>query len=145
MQAGPSWSMGGLVAPTVATAVMPGMSMPSSTTVASGGNGMTPVNMSTADYFKAVSGVSDKNFALYYAILPPLNQLLTTRIDGLILRRNLFVLITLIALALTVYLLIGFYLAVENTIPSLALASMLRITGNPHEGFTLENRDERPK
>ncbi len=142
--------MPGMAAPSATPttmAGMPGMNTPGTSTSGSntsttGGSGPTAINISTADYFKAVSDVSDKNFALYDAIIPPLNALLSARIDALEARRNLLLGVTLAALAFTVYLLIGFYLAVEDTIHNLDTASRNLINGNRNEGFALENRDE---
>src|SRR5262249_55424195 len=86
-----------------------------------------------------------KNFELYQAASPVLGDLLRFRIDGLVSRRNLVAAITLLALALTVYLFVGFYLAVQNTISSLDDATKQLIDGHTTQGLTLQNRDELAK
>jgi len=102
----------------------------------------TSVTISMADYFTSVSNVSAKAFGLYSSIAPVLNNLMQTRIDGLTSRRDLSLVIALLALLLAFYLFAGFYLSVHNTIAALAYTSQRLISGHRDGEFKLENRDE---
>ena len=106
------------------------------------GGAVTPITMTSASYFQAVNTVTDANFKLYDVVAPALDDLLKTRIDGLVQRRNLVLILALLGFALSWYLFEGFYLAVRNTIAALDYASKRMISGQMSEAVVLNNRDE---
>ncbi len=104
--------------------------------------GKVSINFPTDQYFTNSGLVLEANFALYKDVGPALNDLLQIRIDRLVERRNFIIVFTLVALAATIYLFIGFYLAVQQTIHALENASQRMVKGDLTKGITLENRDE---
>ncbi len=95
-----------------------------------------------ADFLDAAVKNVDAVFHLYYQVTPQLNDLLQARIDSNAAARNLVIVVALVALALVVYLFIGFYLAVRGAIHSLETATGRMIGGHMDEVLVLANRDE---
>ena len=81
-------------------------------------------------------------FTLYDTLSSTLDELLQARIDRYVAQRNLVLAAALVALALTVYLFIGFYLAVKKTIANLDHATQRMISGDMSSVLVLDNRDE---
>ncbi len=102
----------------------------------------TAVGMSPADYFAQATPPIDEGFKLFTISSVALNNLLQGRIDTLLAGRNAIIVFTLIVLALTVYLFVGFYRAVMRTIANLDQASKRMVSGQMSGGFVLDNRDE---
>jgi signal transduction histidine kinase/DNA-binding response OmpR family regulator len=89
-----------------------------------------------------VEALIDEGYALYNAASVELDALLASRIERFEVRRVVVIVITLIALATTLYLFVGFYLAVQKTIRSLDQASQRMIKGANNAAFQIEARDE---
>ncbi|MBL8164968.1 MAG: response regulator [Anaerolineae bacterium] len=99
------------------------------------------VRIEPETFIEAIEGVIDEGYALYDVASNELNALLTSRIERFEARRAVVIAITLIALAATLYLFVGFYLAVQKTIHSLDQASQRMIKGSS-AAFHVEARDE---
>ena len=84
----------------------------------------------------------DNSFVLYEKDAAALNDIMQLRINGFVGRRTLVIVVTLIALVLAVYLLVGFYLAVRGTVVNLDVATRRMVGGHTTEAFVLENKDE---
>jgi signal transduction histidine kinase/DNA-binding response OmpR family regulator len=114
------------------------------TTRNSGAPRVNPRRMDiTPDAFLASAAKAiDDNFVLYEKDAAALNNLLQVRIDGFVARRTLVIVVTLIALACAVYLLVGFYLSVWKAIVNLEDATQRMVSGHTTEAFVLENKDE---
>lgn len=107
------------------------------TVFTSGNQPMIP----TEDFYAASAGPVSQLYAFYDEVSSSLNDLLQSRIDGFITRRTGVLIVALVALAATVYLFIGFYLAVIKTIASLDQASQRMIKGDMN-GVQVESKDE---
>ncbi|MCC7451321.1 MAG: response regulator [Anaerolineae bacterium] len=101
-----------------------------------------PIPISAADYYAANVKPLDASFAFYKDVSPALDDLLAARIDRFVMRRNVVIAVTLIALALAVYLFAAFYEAVMLTIARLDEASRRWISGHMDGTFKLDNKDE---
>jgi PAS domain S-box-containing protein len=82
------------------------------------------------------------SFALWDSSIAGLDELLQTRIDELVRQKNLALGITVVVLALVVYLWIAFYLAVMRTVSALEGASKRMVEGDLGGAVHLDNRDE---
>ena len=114
------------------------------TTRNSGAPRVNPKQMKIApDVFLASATTAiDNSFVLYEKDAAALNDIMQLRINGFVGRRTLVIVVTLIALVLAVYLLVGFYLAVRGTIVNLDVATRRMVGGHTTEAFVLENKDE---
>jgi len=93
--------------------------------------------------FATTAGTSIESFTqLYHLSAESLNSLLIERIDNLMAVRSNVVLVTALALVAAVYLFVGFYRSVQNTIRALDRASKRMISGQMDGDLVLENRDE---
>ncbi len=93
--------------------------------------------------FAETAGTSIESFTqLYHLSAESLNSLLIERIDNLMTVRSNVVLVTTLALVAAVYLFVGFYRSVQNTIRALDRASKRMISGQMDGDLVLENRDE---
>src|SRR5258708_28955339 len=100
------------------------------------------LQVTSDDYFKNSTNTIDQSFKLLDVLTPVENRLLQLRIDNLLGGRNLAILFSVVALALTTYLFEGFYLAVKNMITRLDLTSKRMVSGQMNGNFVLDSRDE---
>jgi signal transduction histidine kinase/CheY-like chemotaxis protein len=101
-----------------------------------------PITVKPADYYDAATQTIDRGFALYDQVSPALNDLLEARINRFVTRRSLVVAFAAVALLTTVYLFIGFYIAVNQTIADLDHASQRMIHGDMNGDFKVSSKDE---
>jgi signal transduction histidine kinase/DNA-binding response OmpR family regulator len=85
---------------------------------------------------------NDAVYRLYDVISPALNDLLTARIDRFEQRRTLVNGVATAAIAAAIYLLIGFYLAVRETIKALDDSAHRMVKGDMNWSFNTRSRDE---
>jgi len=104
--------------------------------------GSPPLPMTPSAFFDHVSPLAASNFAFYDGIAGQLETLLQKRIDNFQAQRNFVLLFALVALLLTVYLFVGFYLAVRETISHLELASQRMIKNELDGAVVLNSKDE---
>jgi len=109
----------------------------SSVLVASGIVRITP-----ADFYQAAVTPIEQIQILYDSVTPTLDQLLQVRVDGFVARRNVVFVVTLLSLAATIYLFVGFYQAVIDAIHSLDHASQRMVKGDMGADFQINSKDE---
>lgn len=102
----------------------------------------TPVKVDPNAYLQSASKAVDSTFNFYNLLVPKENELLQIRINKNAMQRNTVVLISLVALAIAVYLFNAFYWAVRDAITNLEIASQRMVTGHMDEELVLNNRDE---
>ncbi len=102
----------------------------------------TPVTVNSGRFYEISTEAIDDNFSFYIQVSPELDALLQERIDEYAMRRNAVIMAALVGLAITVYLFIGFYLAVKKTITALDYTSKRMVSGDTSDSFKLDNRDE---
>lgn len=100
------------------------------------------VNDRVGTYLSVSTQAIDNSFVLYDKVATALDGLLQKRIDGMVSGRAFVVVVTLLALAGTVYGFAGFYLSVKKTIAALAQASERITTSRVPGDLVLESRDE---
>jgi signal transduction histidine kinase/DNA-binding response OmpR family regulator len=100
------------------------------------------VSITPADYYEASTAAIDQIFEFHDAVAPELNNSLQQRIDGIVASRALVLAVALIALSATIYLFVGFYLAVMKTIGSLDQASQRMVSGHTTGAVQVESKDE---
>jgi signal transduction histidine kinase/CheY-like chemotaxis protein len=105
-------------------------------------NGSAPVAISAAAFYDQISAPINAVASFYDATSPTLTDLLQARINRLEMQRGAVVAFTLLALAASVYLVIGFYLAVHETIDDFEGAAQRWIKGQLNGEFTVRSRDE---
>ncbi|MBI5671297.1 MAG: response regulator [Chloroflexi bacterium] len=93
-------------------------------------------------YYAVTTQMINQGFFFMDKVAPALHDVLQARIDGFIQRRNVVLVVTLIALSATAYLFAGFYLAVIRTIASLERASQRMVKGDMSGLLAIESRDE---
>jgi serine phosphatase RsbU (regulator of sigma subunit) len=84
----------------------------------------------------------NKSVKLFNQGIPELKILLQNRSNHLVKKEKFVYILILIILIIVVYLLIGFYLGVMQTVERLSTASDLMIQGDLTEAISLDNRDE---
>ncbi len=102
----------------------------------------TPITVNSGRFYEISTEAIDDNFSFYIQVSPELDALLQERIDEYAMRRNAVIMAALVGLAITVYLFIGFYLAVKKTIAALDSTSKRMVRGDTSDSFKLDNRDE---
>jgi signal transduction histidine kinase/DNA-binding response OmpR family regulator len=100
------------------------------------GSARAPLNINDA------SPALNEVFKIYDRALPELDNVVTARIDGLVSRRNLTLVVAALAVIFATYLLIGFALSVRSSIQSMQGFTQQLVAGNMPEQLTLPNRDE---
>jgi signal transduction histidine kinase/CheY-like chemotaxis protein len=105
-------------------------------------SGLTSESMSAQSLYTASSATVDEVYALYTKVSATLDDLIVARINRFDGRRNLVSVFTVIALAATLYLVIGFYLAVRETIAGLDVATQRMVKGDMNYRFNPTSRDE---
>ncbi len=100
------------------------------------------VEAKLADFLPATEPALQAIFDLYNTTSPVENDLIQVRVNGYVMVRNLTILVTLVALAVAVYLFTTFYLAVKRTIAKLEETSARMVAGQTEETLVLENHDE---
>lgn len=101
-----------------------------------------PIYVETQRFYEVSTEAIDKNFAFYSEVSPELDGLLVERIGDYEMRRNGVIAFSSVALAVAVYLFIGFYLAVKKTIAALDHTSKRMVSGEMESVLKLDNRDE---
>jgi signal transduction histidine kinase/DNA-binding response OmpR family regulator len=84
----------------------------------------------------------DAVYELYDVISPALNDLLNTRIARFEERRTVVNVVTALAIGAAIYLFIGFYLAVRETIKALDDSAHRMVKGDMNWNFNTNSRDE---
>jgi signal transduction histidine kinase/DNA-binding response OmpR family regulator len=100
------------------------------------------LTISPNEYYTAATEPINQIHMFYDEVFPELNQLLQARIDAFVARRTVVIVVALVALAATVYLFVGFYLAVVKTIASLDKASQRMVRGDMSTAVQIESKDE---
>ncbi|MBZ0316080.1 MAG: response regulator [Anaerolineae bacterium] len=100
------------------------------------------ITLDSDRFYELSTEAIDENFSFYTQVSPELDNLLQERIDEFAMRRNAVIAVALVGLAITVYLFIGFYLAVKKTIAALDYTSKRMISGDTSDTFKLDNHDE---
>jgi signal transduction histidine kinase/CheY-like chemotaxis protein len=103
------------------------------------------VTITPTDFYTAASTPIDRIFQFHDEVSPQLNALLQIRIDRFVGQRSLVLVVALVALGATIYLFIGFYLAVMKTIASLEQASQRMVSGHTIGAVQVESKDELAK
>ncbi len=93
-------------------------------------------------YFTQANLNLEKSYQLWDDIINELDFLLQHRINGFFEKQIFLSLVVLITLLVVVYLFIGFYQSVMQTVNSLSIASQKMIAGEMNETLYLENQDE---
>lgn len=105
-------------------------------------NTATQSKISSDEFLAVANQTVDSSFSLYDLTSPALNDLIQARINRLTGQKMLVIVTALVALALSIYLVIAFYLVVMRTIARLDAASHQMVTGTAAEMVSLENKDE---
>ncbi|HLU08248.1 MAG TPA: response regulator, partial [Oceanobacillus sp.] len=111
-------------------------------TMLSSGVATITISPNPIQFVEATDGSMNAVFSLYDTLSATLNNLLQERIDRFVGQRNLVIAAAFLAFALTIYLFVGFYLAVKRVIASLDLATKRMISGDLNGALVLDNRDE---
>lgn len=102
----------------------------------------TPLDTTPAAYYDRLAPLAAHNFAFYEQVAQELDALLLKRIGGFEGQRTLVLSLAVVALLLTVYLFIGFYFAVRETIGQLELASQRMVNNEMAGAVVLASKDE---
>jgi signal transduction histidine kinase/DNA-binding response OmpR family regulator len=105
-------------------------------------DGTSSVSQQTQKFYQASLPPVDEVYKLYDVVSPTLDNLLQSRIDRLAVRRSMVVAFAVLALAASVYLVVGFYLAVHETIDDFEQAAQRWIKGQLNGEFKVRSRDE---
>ncbi|MCR9145011.1 MAG: Hpt domain-containing protein [bacterium] len=98
--------------------------------------------LTSPEYLESVGKVSESNFELYNSIANSLKGIVQQRMESLKFRRNLILAISLAAILLVLYLFLGFYRNVMQTVASLGEVADRMISGETDQPLTLTGRDE---
>jgi len=93
-------------------------------------------------YFRAVHAVLGASLALWDRTAVELEGLLDLRIERMLERRRVVLIVTGLALLIVAYLFVAFYLAVTRTVRSLGQTTQQMLTGRIEERFSVATRDE---
>lgn len=93
-------------------------------------------------YSRQVNFYLEQSFSLWDETIDELDFLLQHRINGFIQKQFFLSTVVLITLLIVVYLFIGFYKSVMQTVDGLSIASQKMIAGEMNETLYLENQDE---
>lgn len=93
-------------------------------------------------YFLQANQHLQQSFALWNQTIDQLDILLQRRINGFVQKQIGLTIFVLIILAIVMYLFIGFYQGVMDTVRSLSAASKRMVAGTMTESVTLQSRDE---
>ncbi len=104
--------------------------------------GLSSETMTSQAIYTTSSTTIDQIYSLYSKVSAELDDLIVARISRFDVRRNWVSVFTLIALAATVYLMVGFYLAVKETIAGLDVATQRMVKGDMNYRFVPTSRDE---
>lgn len=94
------------------------------------------------EYYNVSTQSIDSVFNFYNKAVPVINTLLQNRIDALKQRRNILFTLVGISLALVVYLFVGFYFGVKETIDILRHATGRMLENTQSEKIVLNTKDE---
>ena len=100
------------------------------------------VSMNATNFIGTANVSLDAISTLYRTTADALNGLLVERVNDLMTVRTNVVVVTALALAAALYLFVGFYRSVQNTIRSLDRASKRMISGQMEGELVLKTRDE---
>lgn len=95
-----------------------------------------------AEFLSLSNDTVNSGLQLYTASAEALDALLVQRLNNLAGQRNLVLVVSVLALALAVYLFMAFYFAVRETISQLDNASRRMVSGDMSTEIELTNRDE---
>jgi sigma-B regulation protein RsbU (phosphoserine phosphatase) len=93
-------------------------------------------------YFTEAEANMQQTWILWDKTIDELDVLLRHRIDGFLHRQIFLSILVLITLLVVIYLFIGFYRSVMQTVHSLSIASQKMIAGEMNETLHLDNQDE---
>ncbi len=105
-------------------------------------SGLASESMTAQALYTGSSATVDQVYTLYTKVSATLDDLIVARINRFDVRRNLVSVFTLIALGATLYLVVGFYLAVRETIAGLDVATQRMVKGDMNYRFSPTSRDE---
>jgi PAS domain S-box-containing protein len=97
----------------------------------------------SADAYRALADrAQQQSFAFWDRAVVPLDELALARVDEANRKKSLVVAVTVLVLALVLYLWIAFYVAVQRTVAGLDLAARRMIGGDRVGALQLDSRDE---
>lgn len=96
----------------------------------------------TQAYFQRADQSLQQAFALWEQTIDQLDILLQRRIDGFVQKQLGLTIFVLVILAIVMYLFIGFYQGVMDTVSSLGAASQRMVAGTMTDSVTLQSQDE---
>ncbi|HTM46989.1 MAG TPA: response regulator [Polyangiaceae bacterium] len=99
-------------------------------------------HVSKSDYIATSTAVIDLSFVHCAAIADALDRLVKVRVDKHERTRRLVVLLSLVMAVLVIYVYVGFYLSVRQTVASLRGVSGRLVRGEASSEVVLANRDE---
>ncbi len=99
-------------------------------------------SMTSQAVYTTASEPIDQIYSFYTKVSAELDDLLVARINKFYVRRNWVSVFTFIVLIATVYLMVGFYLAVKETIAGLDAATQRMVKGDMNYRFIPTSRDE---
>jgi len=100
------------------------------------------VSIPPADLYQATVTPIEQLQKLYDSSSSTLDELLQARVDRFVARRNVVIVVALVSLAAVIYLFVGFYQAVIDTIHSLDRASQRMVKGDKGADFQIASKDE---
>jgi PAS domain S-box-containing protein len=100
------------------------------------------IAISAEDYRRLSDRALQQSFAFWDRAVVPLDDLALARVAQANQKKNLVVAVTVLVLALVLYLWIAFYVAVRRTVAGLDLAAQRMIGGNMAGTLQLDSRDE---
>lgn len=98
--------------------------------------------LSREEYYTVSTQAIDSVFSFYNNAVPVLNTLLQDRINALNTKRDILFVSVGVSLALVVYLFVGFYLGVKETIEILRQATSKMLKNTQNENIILNTKDE---
>jgi PAS domain S-box-containing protein len=93
-------------------------------------------------YRAAVDAAMRSSFGFWDRAVLTLDELIQARIDNATQKKNLVLAVTTLVLALVLYLLVAFYVAVRRTVAGLDVAAQRMIGGDMTQAIQLDSRDE---
>jgi|GEM_PF-1894868 signal transduction histidine kinase len=101
-----------------------------------------PVSINADEFYQAASATISRAFDLYNLVSPALDHLLSERVQRFESQRALAIGVTLAAVVTTLYLFLGFYFSLNQSIVSLDRATQRMVHGDASPTFRVASRDE---
>jgi PAS domain S-box-containing protein len=100
------------------------------------------IEISADDYRALADRAQQQSFAFWDRAVVPLDNLALARVGEANQKKNLVLVVTVLVLALVLYLWVAFYVAVRRTVAGLDLAARRMIGGDKVGALQLDSRDE---